>query len=129
MVPNTSVTIGAAGQLTHEEACRLARRAFASRCSTVILDLNNSASATTAALARLVLLRRELRQQGRELLLTGVRQQPARLLEVHRLVEVLPLAPYPQLPVTICLPSDGTHSTRTAFRNHTRSEPRERVAS
>jgi ABC-type transporter Mla MlaB component len=45
---------------------------------------------TTSAFARLVLLRRELRRQGRDLKLVGLRARAEKLYEINRLSQVLP---------------------------------------
>ena len=57
---------------------------------TVILDLSGVDEVTTSAFARLVLLRRELRRQGRDLKLVGLRSRAEKLYEINRLNHVLP---------------------------------------
>lgn len=60
------------------------------RARTVIIDLGRAKEATTSAFARLVLLRRKLRQMGCDLMLIGLRGKTALLYEVNRLASVLP---------------------------------------
>jgi ABC-type transporter Mla MlaB component len=57
---------------------------------TVILDMSGVEEVTTSAFARLVLLRRELRRQGRDLKLIGLRARAEKLYEINRLNQVLP---------------------------------------
>lgn len=90
MVASKSTIVPAAQKLTHQEACRLANLAAAAQARSIILDLTRTSEATTAAFARLVLLRRELLKTGRDLRLAGLHDRPARLFEVHRLDGVLP---------------------------------------
>jgi anti-anti-sigma regulatory factor len=56
----------------------------------VVLDLSRAVDATTSAFARLVLLRRELRRRGGDLILTGLRDRTAKLYQLSRLDGVLP---------------------------------------
>jgi len=94
MVASQSTILPSAGVLSHAEASRLADLATRSSGNPVIvLDLSRCEEASTAAFARFVLLRRALRARGRDLRLAGLRGQPARLFEVHRLANVLPTLP------------------------------------
>jgi hypothetical protein len=68
----------------------LADLAVSCGAHTVILDVSRCLEATTPALARFVLLRRELLGMGRDFRIAGLRGQPAKLIEVHRLEKVLP---------------------------------------
>jgi anti-anti-sigma regulatory factor len=102
MVPSKSLVLPAADRLTHDEACRLALCAERSSAQTIIIDLSRSQDASTAAFARLVLLRRELLQSGRDLRLAGLRSRAARLFEVHRLDSILPRVS--ELPSTMTVP-------------------------
>jgi hypothetical protein len=90
MVASTSITFRAGERLSHIEASRLADLAESCGARTVILDLSRCLEATTPALARFVLLRRELLARGRDFRLGGLCGQPAKLIEVHRLENVLP---------------------------------------
>ena len=99
MVASRTEIYPAAERLTHDEASRLARLAFRGSAQTVILDLTLTFDASTAAFARLVLLRSELLRAGRDLRIAGLSRHPAQLFEVHRLQGVLPrLASLPSLP-------------------------------
>ena len=60
------------------------------RGGTVVIDMSGVEEMTTSALARLVLLRRELRRQGRDLKLIGLRSRAEKLYEINRLTAVLP---------------------------------------
>lgn len=57
---------------------------------TVVVDLSGADEATTAAFATLVLLRRALRREGRDLRLTGLRSRTRHMYHVNRLDGVLP---------------------------------------
>ena len=81
-----------ADRLSHEDARHLHNLALAEkRGKTVFIDLTHVADATTAAFAQLVLLRRALLQDGRDLRLTGLRERAAGLYHISRLDAVLPL--------------------------------------
>lgn len=90
MVAGQSILLATGESLTHAEACRVADKATACGAQTIVLDLSGCGKAATSAFARLVLLRRDLLQSGRDLRLAGLGGQPARLFEVHRLENVLP---------------------------------------
>jgi anti-anti-sigma regulatory factor len=90
MVASQSIILSAGENLSHAEACRLAERAAKGAARSVVLDMSACCSASTAAFARLVILRRELLQAGRDIRLAGLQGRPARLFEVHRLESVLP---------------------------------------
>ena len=96
MVTPESLVLRPTGRLNHDEAARLANLAAASKARTVIIDMTRVTEATTPGLARLVLARRDLLQSKRDIRIAGLSGQPARLLEVHRLQEVLP--PIHELP-------------------------------
>lgn len=97
MVTPESIVIRPTGRLNHDEAARLANVAALSKARTVIIDMTRVTEATTPGLARLVLARRDLLKTQRDVRIAGLNGQPARLLEVHRLQDVLPLIH--QLPV------------------------------
>lgn len=99
MVASQSTILPAGAVLSHEEALRLADLATrAPGNQVIVLDLSRCKQASTSAFARLVLLRRELLNRGRDLRLAGLRDQPARLFEVHRLNGALPTLPDPAFP-------------------------------
>ena len=94
MIAGNVVTIRhASDDLSYGGAKRLARNATAAveRGWTVRLDLSRADHATTAALARLVVLRRELRKTGRDLCIAGLHGQPKRVFDVSRIGELLPI--------------------------------------
>lgn len=88
-------TLTIAPRLTHlshddaEAICRQIRAATAFR--SVIVDLRDVTDATTAAFAKLVLLRRELLRDGRDLHLRGLKSRAASVWRISRLGSVLPL--------------------------------------
>lgn len=90
MVAGQSILLAAGENLTHDEACRMASKATSCGAQIIVLDMSGCDGAQTCAFARLVLLRRELLQAGRDVRLAGLQGQPARLFEVHRLENVLP---------------------------------------
>lgn len=91
MITHESIVIRPTGRLCHDEAERLASVAALSKAKTVIIDMTRVSEATTPGLARLVLARRALLESNRDVRIAGLQGQPARLLEVHRLQDVLPL--------------------------------------
>lgn len=116
MVASKSIILPGTVRLTHDEACRLSDRAVASGAQSIILDLSRANNATTAAFARLVLLRRELLRRGRDVRLTGLHDQPAKLFEVHRLDSVLPRIS--ELPSTTAAPSLRREAARHSSASH-----------
>lgn len=80
--------------LGFSEADQLARTIIRSvrKGSMILLDLRNVHQVMTSGLARLVQLRRELRQRGVDLRLDGLHGQPAGAWELHRLDRALPVA-------------------------------------
>jgi len=79
-------------RFSHDDACRVCRDALKKDPdhATVVIDLRHAREVTTAAFARLVLLRRRLRADGRDLRLTNLHERAASLYEVNRLASVLP---------------------------------------
>ena len=76
---------------SHEGAVRVYQLATRGpRTPRIVVDLGTAVEATTSAFARLVLLRRLLLKDGRDLRLANLRLQTARLYEVIRLGAVLP---------------------------------------
>ena len=59
--------------------------------STIVVDMRNIEDASTAAFAKLVLLRRELLSHGRDLRLRGMRNRVASMWRISRLASVLPV--------------------------------------
>jgi ABC-type transporter Mla MlaB component len=91
-IKQESAIVPRSERFSHEEACRVWRDALSDpdAASTVVIDLRNAREVTTAAFARLVLLRRRLRANGRDLRLTNLRGRAENLYEVNRLASVLP---------------------------------------
>jgi|GEM_PF-1860856 len=77
-------------KLSHSEACRLFVEALAERAKRIVINLERIEDATTSAFAQLVLLRRTLLRDGRDLCLIGLKDRAAGLFEVNRLSDVLP---------------------------------------
>ncbi len=74
---------------TVEDLCRVIRSSQSDR--TVVVDMQNVEDASTAAFAKLVLLRRELLGAGRDLRLKGMRTRVASIWRISRLSTVLPV--------------------------------------
>ena len=91
MAGTTSI-IARVKELSHqavEELCSLVHAHQFGQ--TVVLDLKDTEDASTAAFARLVLLRRDLLKDGRDLRLRGLRDRAASIYRISRLSAVLPL--------------------------------------
>ena len=83
--------------LSYGDACVMARRIFArSSWEIVYIHLAETTGTSTAALARLVLLRRELLESGRDLRIIGLSGKAKALYEISRLNNILPILPAPQ---------------------------------
>ena len=79
--------------LGYGDACRIARRVSRRRSwRLVVLHLPGTFETSTAALARLVVLRRELLRRGRDLRIVGLVGRARALYEISRLENVLPQA-------------------------------------
>ena len=77
--------------LSHHAADELCLRVLRHPLThTVVFDLAMTEDATTAAFARLVLLRRDLLRDGRDLRLCGLTRRTANLWRINRLAAVLP---------------------------------------
>ena len=63
---------------------------------TVLLDLRWTTETTTAALARLILLRARLLRAGRDLMIVGLRGRAEALYEITRLTRILPRVRLPR---------------------------------
>jgi hypothetical protein len=91
MVATTSIVAGSK-RFSHKDAHEVSQLALRNDLGhTVVVHLNEVEDATTAAFAELVLLRRALLSQGRDLRLAGLRKRAACIYEVNRLGSVLPL--------------------------------------
>ena len=84
--------LASADTFEHAHVARIERIAMNSPFAKVIvLDLSHAHDATTAAFADLILLRRRLLDEGRDLRLCGLHDRAAKVYQVNRLTEVLPL--------------------------------------
>jgi len=80
-----------ADTFSHEHARAISRWALGrERAGVIVVDLSRADDATTAAFAALVVLRRKLLRDGRDLRLSGLRDRPRQLYAVNRLGGVLP---------------------------------------
>lgn len=79
--------------LLHSDAQKIERAAqWCGRFArTIVLDMSRVNETSTDAFADLILIRRRLLRRGRDLKLTNLRDRPARLYEINRLREILPL--------------------------------------
>ena len=83
-----------AGCFCHEDAKSISRQVLRrDRSQTVVIDLSYANDATTAGFATLVLLRRQLLQQGRDLRVVGLRERARYVYSISRLTDVLPSSP------------------------------------
>jgi len=57
---------------------------------TVVIDLTNTTRTSTAAFARLILMRRRLMKSGGDLFVSGLGGQAVALYKTHRLTDLLP---------------------------------------
>lgn len=78
-------------RLSYPEARRIAQNVPAG-CPVkfVLIDLGRTTQATTAGLARLILLRRELLAAGRDLRILGLSSRAEALYEICRMARLLP---------------------------------------
>ena len=81
-----------AGRFGYADACRVAEAigGTGGGPGAVLLDLDAVTDATTAALARLIVLRRNLLRTGRDLHIRGLHGRARGIYEVHRLGPLLP---------------------------------------
>lgn len=88
----TTAVTASSRQLSHQDADELCNRIRSARPSrTVVLDMKDIDDASTAGFARLVLLRRELLRDGRDLRLKGLHSRAASIWRISRLDTILPL--------------------------------------
>jgi len=91
MVASNIDTIRHRGALLDAAAAdHLGRQAIGDCAKTVLLDLTEAARISTAALARLILLRRRLLRSGRDLRICGLRDQADALYQITRMERILP---------------------------------------
>ena len=78
-------------RLTYEDACEISRRVLAGHSTTrVSLGLDRVRNTSTAALARLAVLRRDLLHAGRDMRIVGLKDRAESLYETNRLQRILP---------------------------------------
>lgn len=92
MVARKAVSLDAPGPcFSAEDARRVADRALAKQgFEQVNIDLGDVERTTTAALARLILLRGNLLRSGRDLRISHLRGRARALYQISRLGDVLP---------------------------------------
>ncbi len=97
MVAGSHLTIAhERDSLSYEDACEIAVRAVAAgRCERTRVELRHVTETSTAALARLILLRRKLLQSGHDLRIVGLRGRAKALYEVSRMGRLLPREIHP----------------------------------
>ena len=76
--------------LSYERACDIANKALAIGGDKIRIVLNCVVETTTAALARLIALRCNLRRSGRDLIIAGLHGQAENLYEFNRMASLLP---------------------------------------
>ena len=80
-------------QFSYDDACKTAEQAImTNRPRIACICLEGVTSTTTSALARLILLRKDLLHRGRDLQLVGLRGRAKVLYEICRLDGILPHA-------------------------------------
>ena len=85
-------------RLSYERACDIANQALVvGGKETIHIGLHRVMETTTAALARLIALRRILRRSGRDLMITGLCGQAESLYEFNGLASLLPRARQPSV--------------------------------
>ena len=83
----------AVSSLSYHDAVDLAEAVrSSSKGGTAVIDLTDTNETTTAALARLIVLRRKLRRSGGDLRLVHLHGLARRLYDVNRLTHALPCA-------------------------------------
>jgi anti-anti-sigma regulatory factor len=91
MVAGNDITIRhESEEFSYQDACCLAVQALRSPVERVIIDLRRTSRTSTAALARLVLLRRHLLQRGGDLHILGLCQTAKAIYEFNRMSRLLP---------------------------------------
>jgi anti-anti-sigma regulatory factor len=81
-----------AERFCHEDAKAISKWVLSRHTAkTVVIDLSRANDATTAAFATLVVLRKKLLQNGRDLRVSGLRDRAENVFNVNRLQTILPL--------------------------------------
>ena len=90
---NVSAIRHGADRLGAADATRIAEQVWRlARAKMVLIDLRGTTRATTAALARLILLRRRLLKCGRDLRIMGLGGRADALYHITRMENLLPRA-------------------------------------
>ena len=92
MVARNSITIKHSGKtLSDSDVDGITARAKATQGTNMILvDLRGTAETSTAALVKLILLRRRLQKAGRDLCIAGLQGQAEAMYQIYRMMNVLP---------------------------------------
>jgi anti-anti-sigma regulatory factor len=86
-----SIVAAPEGTFSYGDACRVFDLAVRSKSPAVVVDLEHAEDASTSAFAQLILLRRALLREGRDLRLDGLRDRTATVYQINRLGHVLPV--------------------------------------
>jgi|SRR5665213_2640545 len=93
MTSMNGIIVPGAKKFSHQEAMQVYETALSqTNGERIVVDLRRARDATSAAFARLVLLRKALRESGRDLCLINLRDRAAGVYHVHKLDCVLPEA-------------------------------------
>src|SRR6476469_1759928 len=77
---------------SHEDARQISKWVLNRyTAKTVVIDLSQASDASTAAFAALVVLRKKLLRNGRDLRVSGLRDRAENVFNVNRLQTILPL--------------------------------------
>lgn len=88
-----------ASRFSHEDASAISKWVLRRETArTVVIDLSHATDATTAAFATLVVLRRRLLRDGRDLRVAGLRERAQYVYSISRLGGVLPQQPVGESP-------------------------------
>lgn len=91
MVAGAETTIRHGGRcLAYSDVRRIETTITGGREQTVCIDLEQTEEATTAALARLVVVRRDLLKSGRDLRILGLHGHAMNLYQINRMGSLLP---------------------------------------
>jgi anti-anti-sigma regulatory factor len=98
MIASNHTIVGHAGShFSYSDACNLAEQVKADAdTGLVVIELSRVEDTSTAALARLVLLRRELLRSNRDLRISGLVGRALNVFAVNRLEALLPTVGTPQ---------------------------------
>lgn len=90
-----------AGMFSYADACRFAKLLRATqRPRVAFIDLAHTTETSTAALAKLIALRRFLLKAGGDLRICGLRGRAEAMYQIYRLSKLLPQAAPPRPPRT-----------------------------